>query len=327
MPLGSELDRLVVRAARQALNIHENGQVLKSIPLSTCVALGASMESVAQLRDRLVTANSLSVDALAFEDEKLAPAAKALIASVLLPREWKTPIWSESNNWLGTVARDCLRHFDEPLSVGFITFNYDRLIERRLTHFVAGLKGWSLAKAWEQVKARVPIVHIHGQLGEYFPGLGGDSQVPSHPSEDPSISDREFRLTQAAARSIALAGERSSANRSQVEQARQLICESKVVMFLGFGFAPENMAQVAVASGRSKRVRFSSFGMGAGRVLNARSIISDSFSITNSDGMIVCDPGECPQAVDAFADVLPPGSRRSLRFFQGRLAQPNPDEG
>jgi len=321
MPLGDELVRLVIREANATLEAHRSRvQTMRqpqSLAYNTCVALGVQMRDVERLSQRLQATDGLSVDALAFEDETLAPAAKALIASVLLPMEWEVPLWSQTNAWLKLVAHRCLRHFEGSIEIGFVTFNYDRLIERRLTHFVSGLKECSIEAAWRLVGERIPIVHVHGQLGEYSPSCADpdEHQVPSHESECPGLRHDILRYTKAAAEGLLLAGERSRGGLSLAAEARKLLGSAQRIMFLGFDFAPENMARLEISKGSAKEVIYSAYDKEVGETALSNKLIRRALRGRESFAIRSCS-GDCHLTVRQFKDRLPPGLEDSFAHFR-----------
>lgn len=255
----------------------------------------AAIRSVAEeplqlkgLVDALSMAPHLSVDALIESRPELKDIGKLSIAAALLPLERTAHVIRAKEDWIGFLLNQ-MRALDESISsnnVSFITFNYDRVLEHRLTVTLATMTGRSHMDAWEVVQ-RIPIVHVYGQLGRYEPlgetpkaddvVLFGDFLI----GEDP-ISPRRIRT---AADGIHLIDERDQTP-SGFEQAHSLIREAEQIIFLGFGFDQTNLRRLLPASreGARPRVYGSAYMLRSGQVQAAQSTIADLLSPVRESG-------------------------------------------
>ena len=120
----------------------------------------------------------------------------------------------------------CLDNF------AIICFNYDRSIEHFLPHAMVMAFGMDLKEAQEIVAARLRIIHPHGTVGR-LPWQRGDTAACEWGTEQPAnIHDL-----------AALVRTSNEIWRSEelVARIRGTIANSKRLVFLGFGFQPQNL--------------------------------------------------------------------------------------
>lgn len=120
-----------------------------------------------------------------------------------------------------------------------VTFNYDRSFE---FFFLNGLKytfGLSFEEA-EQRMASIPVVHVHGQLGQ----LIEDGQAEDARAYTPEPRS-DFVIT--AANGIRIVHEVKDDNDEQMagfRKAWKLIKSAETILFLGFGYDPLNLSRL-----------------------------------------------------------------------------------
>jgi hypothetical protein len=125
-----------------------------------------------------------------------------------------------------------------------VTYNYDRLLEYRLTGALAAHYGRPEAECIAALKA-IPIIHLHGDLG-LLPGFGAaDAEtVPFGPVlGDSAIFSAN--VDRAAKRVIVV----HEANGDTEEYARALAALEKTdqVVLLGFGYGATNLSRLQPA--------------------------------------------------------------------------------
>lgn len=262
-------------------------------------AVGRALDDINALNPlgpALLGTSPLSIDALLERRPELLEVGKAAIAATLLRDEYRSNFTIEKGDWLGNLY---LRlHGDFPSfsknTVAFVTFNYDRLIEHRLTLALASHHGTSVDEAWEQVQ-RIPIIHIYGQLGQYSPNAieDGTERVEfMHFQTQNDVRVRKFRHSERiirASNGIHLIHERDSTS-DTLTHAKKVLSKAGLIFFLGFGYDPTNLERLGTRlEGQLRRVKIvgSALGLDAGELTDARKKITNSFT-----GSITGDPND-----------------------------------
>jgi hypothetical protein len=116
-------------------------------------------------------------------------------------------------------------------SVSFVTFNYDRCIERYLQLAFRQIMDQAAERASELV-LQVPIVHVYGRLGP-LPGLEGSSEtvVPFGVNNGEYLDHMASNLRTFT----------EAIDDGVITDIRNLIDQAEVVVFLGFAFDPLNV--------------------------------------------------------------------------------------
>jgi hypothetical protein len=115
--------------------------------------------------------------------------------------------------------------------ISFVTFNYDRCIEKYLRLAFQQVMSLSAAEATALVNA-IPIVHVYGSLGD-LPDEHGNGGVLFGPSKD------FIKQSAGSIRTFTEGSEEGTLNR-----ARELIENSTNIVILGFAFDPVNVAAI-----------------------------------------------------------------------------------
>ncbi len=181
--------------------------------------------------------------------------AKAAIATILSRYEYKyqPPNFTDNDDWLGYLFESMVAgvhsidRFASTNQVSFISFNYDRFLESWLLH---ALK-YTYRMPEEETRgafAVVPIVHMYGSLGS-FPFVPRQLEVAGLKSAVDGIKTI-----------YEIAGVDTIR-----EPAIRLINEAESIYLLGFGFHPENIQLLNLASlnlnNGTKRMASSRFGL------------------------------------------------------------------
>ena len=238
------------------------------------------------LRDALANTQGLSVDAVLEHRPELREVGKAAIAANLLPKETTDAVTQEERDWMGHLFSLMRTRIDDFADnrVSFVTFNYDRALEHRLTKALQNLHGVSHMKAWEVVQ-KIPIVHVYGQLGEYRPL---DTDRPLYAQGDgvvlfadaligtPVLEPGRVSLAASGIHLIRDDGERSNA----FEEAQALIKAASQVVFLGFGFDETNVERLMPSDLMGRRlsqrtfIYGSAYGLELGEQRRARNLVA-----------------------------------------------------
>jgi hypothetical protein len=221
-------------------------QALTLNPSNTATRLGFAPGSIASFVADLRSSMSDSIDAFLETREDYLDVGKAVIADLLIPSErsdllgltaapqsrWYDYLWK----MLRTPTKEQLR--ENGLRV--VTYNYDRSLEFALLRAVQATYHVTADEA-AQLLSCIPIVHVHGTLGQ-LPGLMLAGSAPTR-SYDPLVN---LKTIEAAQRSIKIIHENID-DSDELAHARRLIEESSTVVFLGFGFHQRNVERLKLA--------------------------------------------------------------------------------
>lgn len=180
-----------------------------------------------ELRDDLGFGGWKSPDAFLEQHPEHLELGKHLIASQLRSREDGNKLMLESRGWYNSILEfltaDSIDNI-ESQGLSIITFNYDRSVDHLIHRFFQRRYKMDVAHAWQLVTEKVPIIHLHGSLGDY-PAIGyGDN-----------TSD-----TQDAAKAIKIISEVEN-NEPAFSAAQQVLENAERIFIVGFGFAKQNM--------------------------------------------------------------------------------------
>lgn len=225
-PLGQELRDDVIRVGREI-----------SL-LSTLSKLSISEQEYRDFTTDLAESGYPSVDAFLEHREKWVPLGKAAIALCLLRAESESaqrlfPPHQPRDHWYQALwarlkAPSWQAFKDMPWSV--ITFNYERSLEHYLVHVLCN--NYQLKP--HTVCSQLPVLHIHGSLGDYdqFP-YGSRITQSSH---------------EIASRSIMVVHE--SDWQKSFREAQRQIDGAERILFIGFGFHDQNLRKLGMPSAR-----------------------------------------------------------------------------
>ena len=203
---------------------------------------------VPQLNLTLRDTGERSIDAMLRADSPLLPLAKALMARDLLRAERVivTPPSEKDSYWYRTLYAALPRHTlhafrRAPLAI--YTFNYDRSLDYFLWRALAVAFPQATATEVAEALDCIGPFHLHGQLGRLYTEAPGNDEVLEYggsasPGDEFSDSD-----VQKAARQIKLISETYATDEFFV-RAQNAISEADQVVFLGFGFHPDNLAKL-----------------------------------------------------------------------------------
>jgi hypothetical protein len=140
--------------------------------------------------------------------------------------------------------------------ISFITFNYDRCIERYLGLAFQHILNLSPNEAYD-VAAQVETVHVYGSLGDLPDKLGNGG----------ILFGGDAIFTRRAADSIRTFTE--GAEDGTLQKVRAIIDDAEDIVFLGFGFDPVNLStlfdqKVPISPVVRRNKRLFGTGLGAG---------------------------------------------------------------
>ncbi len=214
----------------------------------------------------MVRSPDYSVDQFLEHRPEYLEIGKRSIALALLPHErtvrlfedWAalrsgsvTELGSEDgNNWYQYLFSRLMTTFDKfgDNSLSVITFNYDRSLEHYL---FTSLKNKYSNKTDSECAAqldKIPIIHVHGKLGQLPWEQSGISVVPYDASAEPGRTGRQYACQ--AASHIKIIHEKDVAD--AFGGAHDLLRNATRIYFLGFGFNKTNVLRLLPEDVRKK---------------------------------------------------------------------------
>lgn len=143
---------------------------------------------------------------------------------------------------MGTLSNDPRALFE---NVKFVVFNYDRCLELVLLHTLQGYYGLNDAEA-AAVLEQIDIIHPYGSIGP----LTGRDFIPF------GVSEINLGEVAQGIRTFT-----ESVDTGTLERARGAVRDADVIVFLGFGFLPQNMDLLSPGDERkASRVHATTFG-------------------------------------------------------------------
>lgn len=200
--------------------------------LTSC---GFEQSRMSEFRDQLQRSQQPSVDAFLEHRNEFLDVGKAAIAAALIPYE-------EEGNLLPAAEQRWYEYLFEHMRakpehfrgnrLSIVTFNYDRSFEWFL--FLALKNSYGLNDGdTVSLLSRIPIIHVHGQLG----GMPWDALGrPYEPALTPET-------VQQAAADIRIIHESPEVD-PEFGKARDLLSAAQRICFLGFGYHEENIRRL-----------------------------------------------------------------------------------
>lgn len=222
----------------------EEGHPTRDV-LSHAIEALEPTHTIDNFHEALFYSGRLSIDAFLEHNRQFLKVGKMAIASVLVPLENEKNLFSTSPNWYKLLFKHLNTRFGEFVEnkLSILTYNYDRSLEQflltALRHAYQGMKD-KYTQCWDQL-SRIPIVHLHGSLGE-FPHAGPDQLGPLERFYEPNLSRRDVSV---CAETIRVMSE-NSVDQPQFKQAYSLLRSAEVICFLGFGWDKTNLDRLEV---------------------------------------------------------------------------------
>ncbi|SRR5712691_1982973 len=216
-------------------------------PFQLLTAAGFDARHVINFRDALRKSGQASVDVFLEHRSEFLKVGKTAIAAALIPYEDEAKLWGGDENWyeylwqhLGPSLMDDVAQ--SQLSI--VTFNYDRSLEHFLFSALKESHNIGIDDAARYLREVIRIVHVHGQLGPlpYADHGTGDGRA-YRPVDPANLKDAAV----AAARGIKIVHE-SAKNDPAYVQARELLSQAEIVIFLGFGYLKGNLERLGIPS-------------------------------------------------------------------------------
>lgn len=220
----------------------------------TATRLGKGDEEIYGAAERLNIASRLarSIDGILEQhdtDPMILASGKIAIAHFICQAEAKSILRLEpripgdlpiqgADTWLyqlgqlvtSSVPRSKVEQSLDSLSI--VNFNYDRSIEHFLPYALVVAFGMALEEAQQIVSAKLEIIHPYGTVGR-LPWQEGDSPDCQWGTEQPAnIHDLADQIRTSA---------EVMGDAQLLQQIRENVSSAKRLVFLGFGFQPQNV--------------------------------------------------------------------------------------
>lgn len=168
------------------------------------------------------------------------------------------------------VARSRIGQTLDHLTI--INFNYDRSVEHFLPYALVMAYGIDLREAQDVIAHKLDVIHPHGTIGR-LPWQKGEAPQAEWGAEQPwNLHAIATQLTSLAER---------CADRNALRELRLAVANAQRLVFLGFGFQPQNIDLLFENSlSHHPEVLVSTYGMSPG---NARTVAHMMRRLTGAD--------------------------------------------
>lgn len=247
-PSGHDLKWLIIDSLRKVKPQHE----------SIFHSLGSSSQAAHDLSREFQSSGVPSIDAFLEHRSSFVEVGKIAIAFRLCRFEKRETLFTAKSDgcglyqYLGEALNTTFDHFEEnQLSV--LTYNYDRSLETYLFTSLLNKYGKSEEAVADKVK-KLPIVHLHGQLGPlpWQNSSGSREYAPSEKIEDLAISAKGIRVIH---EDVDVKTDQS------FRHAHELIAIAQRVIFLGFGYHKTNLDRILDAFHSKQSVCGTCYGL------------------------------------------------------------------
>jgi hypothetical protein len=163
--------------------------------------------------------------------------------------------------------------------ITIVNFNYDRSVEHFLPYALVMAYGIELKEAQDVIAAKLDVIHPHGMIGR-LPWQKGEAPQAEWGAEQP------WNLHAIAAQLKSLA-ERST-DRNAVRDLRLAVASAKRLVFLGFGFQPQNVDLLFENSlSHNPEVLVSTYGMSPGNAATIALMLRRLAGLESADQLMI----------------------------------------
>jgi hypothetical protein len=214
---------------------------------------------IENFRNALLHSSQPSIDAFIEKRPEFLEIGKATIIAALLPYENKKILDRNGNyRWYEYLFSKLLLKNPEDFAnskFSILTFNYDRSFDYCLFYSLKESFGLSEEKTVELIN-KIPIIHLYGKLGD-LPSRGENIMEYGYCQIRPLQSFDIKRLL----KEIKIIHEVDSET-DEIRKAKEIIRDSVVIAFLGFGYHQLNIQRIMSAltkNGKSKAIYGTAF--------------------------------------------------------------------
>lgn len=188
-----------------------------------------------------------SIDAFVEGRPEFESVGKAVIAFCLIRHEVESRLLDteRDTDWyahlIDLMLTDGLKRFRQN-KLSIITFNYDRSLRHYFLTVLQARFGIRREES-EEALSQVPIIHVHGKLGE----LTDDDDDKDGRLYEDQLDSHRLKL---AMDGIHIAYDRTLATDPEFVRARDKLAGAQNVIFLGFGYLKENVERLRLNENR-----------------------------------------------------------------------------
>lgn len=212
-------------------------------------ALGHSQTHLKEFVDAFAGSKQGSIDAFLANNQSHGLIGKRAIAAILVgcevPERLLRPSGEDPDDWISLVwasLQDGGRQGFPENQLSIVSFNYDRTVERALRDAYKNTFGVGMIEeATEAVSAHIPIVKVHGSLGELVDRASDHGRL-YRPTTEP-------HLVEAAADGLKVLHE-GTVDSPEFTEARRLIEAAGHVVLLGCAYHRPNMERLNLRTGQ-----------------------------------------------------------------------------
>ena len=212
---------------------------------------GFTENDVASFRTALEASLTSSIDAFLETRQHFEDLGRLIIAYLLMRHEYPKKLFrlerdpAQVETWYGTLFG--LMHTPDWNDFGknqlsIITYNYDRSLEYCLLRVLEATYGLQRNVCIEILEEHIPIIHLHGTLGE----LHGEGEDIREYKSDLSTKNLEI-----AVRNIQIVHDVDS-DESRFKKAHEVLRGATNVVFLGFGYYRKNVERLRLHESSAK---------------------------------------------------------------------------
>ena len=238
--------------------------------------VGFDIDTVIKCTEELVASELPSIDLFLENRPEYEQIGKALIARELIPCENPNNLRrGRKLKWLEYLYGHMASKKDTFTQnhVAFITFNYDRSVEHFFLTALQSSFRLTGDELWATL-AQIPIVHVHGQLGNFG----------SHEGTRPFTPEVNENAIKVAAAGIKVIHEIDNEPSPEYKRAHELLSQAEVVCFLGFGYQQDNVRRLRAGTLRSYSVfSGSGFGLESAERSKAAQLVGGDLFIDQAD--------------------------------------------
>lgn len=227
---------------------------------------------ISRFREHLYKSGQQSVDALVERLPEFLEIGKLTIAQALVPLERHEQLIARgrlTNSWYQLLYNKMDSGFDDfgENRLSILTFNYDRSIEEYL--FTALKFSYNRDdEATKEVLRRIPIVHLHGQLGVH-PAMSDDPSISRGYGSNPDDFEK-------AAEGIKIISD-VDPDDDDFRLAHDLLSKAERVCFLGFGYNEMNITRLKLTAQSNRTFFGTTYKLGDGQIEDARRLLPDEY--------------------------------------------------
>lgn len=191
------------------------------------------------------------------------------------------------------VPRSRIGQVLEQLTI--VNFNYDRSVEHFLPYALVMAYGIDLKEAQGVIAEKLHVIHPHGAIGR-LPWQRGDAPQAEWGAEQP------WNIHAIAAQLKSL-NERST-EKAAVREIRVAVAAAKRLVFLGFGFQPQNVDLLFENTlSHNPEVLVSTYGMSAGNAATVAQMIRRLAGLESED-LLMMSPNKAWEVLRDYSLLL-----------------------